>query len=167
VATLFSYVVDHDLGFAPNPYSGYCTLVHCKFGGVNGKRNIVESADAGDWILGSGGKSKDSAGNGKLVYLMRVDETLTFQQFLSDTRFRGRSDCEDFGSGNIRALISRHFFYFGRNAVDISALPNELALGLLKKGAWFRRDYPSQKVTQLAKWFEQTYKPGMHGEPCS
>ena len=23
---LFSYVVDHDLGFAPNPFGGFCTL---------------------------------------------------------------------------------------------------------------------------------------------
>jgi hypothetical protein len=44
VATLFSYVVDHDLGFAPNPASGYCTLVHCKFEGKSGRRNIVELA---------------------------------------------------------------------------------------------------------------------------
>jgi hypothetical protein len=26
---LFSYVVDHDLGIAPNPVCGLCTLAHC------------------------------------------------------------------------------------------------------------------------------------------
>jgi len=93
VTTLYSYVVDHDLGFAPNPASGYCTLVHCKFGGHSGRRNIVEQADVGDWIVGTGGTSKDSAGHGKLIYLMRVDEKLPFQRFLADARFRGRRDC--------------------------------------------------------------------------
>jgi hypothetical protein len=62
MATLFSYVVDHDLGFAPNPASGYCTLVHCKFGGHRTRRNIVELANEGDWLIGTGGGSKESSG---------------------------------------------------------------------------------------------------------
>lgn len=45
-ASLFSYVVDHDLGFAPNPEGDYCTLVDCKFGGRAGHKNIVELAAA-------------------------------------------------------------------------------------------------------------------------
>lgn len=27
---LFSYIVTHDAGFAPNPFWGYCTLACCK-----------------------------------------------------------------------------------------------------------------------------------------
>ena len=27
---LYSYVLRKDTGFAPNPYSGYCTLACCK-----------------------------------------------------------------------------------------------------------------------------------------
>lgn len=81
---LFSYVVDHDLGFAPNPYGGYCSLVHCKFGGAGGRRNIVEMASPGDWILGSGGAGPESAGVNRIVYLMRVDEKLSFSRFLAD-----------------------------------------------------------------------------------
>jgi hypothetical protein len=86
---LFSYVVDHDLGFAPNPYLGYCTLVHCKFSDAEGRRNIVELAEIGDWILGTDGSNRQSAGNGKLIYLMRVDEKPTFEEFLADRRFHG------------------------------------------------------------------------------
>lgn len=166
MATLFSYVVDHDLGFAPNPYSGYCTLVHCKFSGGSGRRNIVESAKVGDWVLGAGGQNKQSAGNGKLIYLMRVDETPPFNAFLADARFQGREDCKDFEHGNEFALISRHFFYFGRNAVDIAVLPPDLANGLFKKGAGFRRDYPPDRLERLAKWFDRNYQIGMHGDPC-
>ena len=58
MASLFSYVVDHDLGFAPNPLDGFCTLVHCKFGGAGGPVNIVELAEEQDWVLGSGGQSE-------------------------------------------------------------------------------------------------------------
>ena len=164
--TLFSYVVDHDLGFAPNPYAGYCTLVHCKFGGSTGRRNIVELAELGDWVVGTGGRSKDSAGHGKMIYLMRVDEKLPFRKFLSDRRFQGRSDCEDFGGGNQFALISRRYFYFGKNALPISSLPKRLAANLTKRGAGFRSDYPIEMVRELGKWFRKNYEIGMHGDPA-
>jgi hypothetical protein len=166
VATLFSYVVDHDLGFAPNPSSGYCTLVHCKFGGNLGRRNIVEQAQVGDWIVGTGGRSKDSAGHGRVIYAMRVDEKLPFARFLSDSRFRGRRDCKDFGSGNIFALISQRYFYFGKNALNLSSLPRAFVTDLVKRGPGFRHDYPANKIKRLTKWFERKYKLGVHGDPC-
>jgi hypothetical protein len=51
---LFSYVVDHDNGFAPNPFGGLCTLAKCKYG-TPAKRNVVELANEGDWVIGTGG----------------------------------------------------------------------------------------------------------------
>lgn len=164
--TLFSYVVDHDFGFAPNPFDGFCTLVHCKFGGTSGRRNIVELAEAGDWIIGTGGQGKDSAGNGRIVYLMRVDEKLAFGEFLSDKRFRGRRDCEDHGDGNEFALISERFFYFGRNALPVSDLPATLATNIAKLGPGYRRDYPPKRLGALVAWFARRYKNGLHGDPC-
>jgi hypothetical protein len=164
---LFSYVVDHDLGFAPNPHSGYCTLVHCKFSPPGHRRNIVELADTGDWILGTGGSGKQSAGKGKLVYLMRVDEKLAFDRFLADRRFQGRSDCEDFGNDNRFALISERFFYFGKNALSISCLPHSLAAHLTKTGPGFRSDLPEDKIMDLIERISRHYKVGIHGDPCA
>jgi hypothetical protein len=54
VPTLFSYVLQHDLGFAPNPSGDFCSLAKCKFGSA-AKRNIIELAEEGDWIAGTGG----------------------------------------------------------------------------------------------------------------
>ena len=154
------------MGFAPNPTSPYCTLVHCKFGGVNGRPNIVELAEVGDWILGTGGSNKSrSAGHGKIIYLMRVDEQISFTDFLTDRRFRGRRDCKDRGWRNKFALISQRYFYFGKNAVDISELPRDFAVRLEKLGPYFRRDYPPDKINRLVEWFERNYKIGMHGDP--
>jgi hypothetical protein len=167
VATLFSYVVDHDLGFAPNPYDGFCTLVHCKFGGVGGQPNIVELAEEEDWGLGSGGQSKQSAGNGKIIYLMRVDEKLAFPQYLQDARFQGRADCIDRGLGNKFALVSWTYFYFGKNALSVSELPSAVVPTLLKKGIGFRRDLPEATLNRLTAWFSRTYEIGMHGDPCA
>lgn len=122
MTTLFSYVVDHDEGFAPNPFGGFCTLAKCKYRKGN-RRNIVELAQIGDWVAGTGGQNlKKSAGNGKLIYAMRVDEKLTLAAYYVDLRFQGRADNTRDDSDKIDrfVLISQHFFYFGRNAIDIA-----------------------------------------------
>lgn len=59
-----SYVIDHDLGFAPNPFHRVCTLSACK-------PLIRRHASLGDYVAGTG-----SIPNGlkdRLVYWMRVD----------------------------------------------------------------------------------------------
>jgi hypothetical protein len=78
--SLFSCVVDHDLWISPNPYGPFCTLVKCKFG-KGGRKNIVELANVGDWIVGTGGVSRSGAGHGKLIYAMRIDEKLALDEY--------------------------------------------------------------------------------------
>jgi hypothetical protein len=81
---VYSYVVARDYGFAPNPFHGWCTLATCK-------PDIRKTAQAGDWIVGTGSATKGRAG--RAVYAMRVEETLTFEQFWKDPRFlRKRPD---------------------------------------------------------------------------
>ena len=167
MSLLYSYVVDHDTGFAPNPRGSYCTLVHCKFQGTSKYRNIVELAEKGDWILGTGGRSKQSAGNNKIIYLMRIDDKLPFQSYLSDKRFIGRDDCKDLSKGNKFALVSKTFYYFGNNALDISKLPGALRANLVKRGPRYRKDYPLRRLEKLRKWFSGKYKIGAHGKPCA
>lgn len=75
---LYSYVVARDYGFAPNPFFGFCTLATCK-------PNIRKTAQVGDWVIGTGSKSKGR--EGYLVYAMRVSETMTFDQYWADPRF--------------------------------------------------------------------------------
>jgi Nucleotide modification associated domain 2 len=122
---LYSYVVEHDNGHAPNPYFGVCTLCRCKF---EGRRNIVPLAKEGDWVIGTGGASKRSAGHGKLVYAMRVDEKLTRWEYFTDRRFKQKKPVKtgtyeqtrgdnvsphgDFEKHEQFALLSRHFYYW-------------------------------------------------------
>lgn len=77
--TLFSYVIEHDLGFAPNPFHRVCTLACCK-------PQIRKVAKAGDLILGTGAAGPKLTGH--LCYWMRVDELLTFDEYWNDHRFR-------------------------------------------------------------------------------
>lgn len=75
---LYSYVIPRDYGFAPNPYFGYCTLATCK-------PRIRKTAQVGDWVCAFG--SSNTMLSEKLVVLMQVDETLTFDQYWDDERF--------------------------------------------------------------------------------
>jgi hypothetical protein len=77
--TIFSYVIEHDLGFAPNPFHGVCTLACCK-------PKIRKKAKIGDYILGMGAVRPKLRGH--ICFWMRVDEIMTFDEYWIDARFR-------------------------------------------------------------------------------
>lgn len=76
---LYAYTITRDLGFAPNPFHGNCTLATCKPG-------IRKSANIGDWILGIGGANLSSV-KGKCILLMKVTEKMNFDLYWKDPRF--------------------------------------------------------------------------------
>lgn len=80
---LHSYVVRYDSGFAPNPFYDYCTLATCK-------PKIRSAAKIGDWIVGSGSKSAHASQAGRLVYAMRVQEALSWDEYSTDPRFQSK-----------------------------------------------------------------------------
>lgn len=75
---LYSYVIKRDYGFAPNPFGNICSLATCK-------PQIRKSAVVGDWIAGFGGAN--TLISQKMVFLMRVDEICTFDEYWNDSRF--------------------------------------------------------------------------------
>ena len=72
----YSYVVARDYGFAPNPFNGILTLAACK-------PVIRKGADVGSFVIGFTNKEN---GN-KLLYMMKVSEVCTFDQYWKDSRF--------------------------------------------------------------------------------
>lgn len=170
---LFSYVVDHDLGFAPHPFGGCCSLAKCKHGTIRCKsgtmkRNIVEMAQEGDWIAGTGGVDlTKSAGHGKLIYAMRVDEKLPLGEYCRAMR-GNRIDAEHEDDEDSRfALISHHYFYFGRHAIDVSEIPRRhLDHRFEKTGPGYRCDFTEGFISDFAKWLKANFKVGVHGPPC-
>lgn len=72
----YSYVVARDFGFAPNPFNGVLTLATCK-------PIVRKGAEVGDFVIGVTPKW---LGN-KLLYMMKVSEVLTFDQYWKDERF--------------------------------------------------------------------------------
>ena len=76
----FTYKIDHDFGLAPNPFWGYCTLAICK-SSIRRNRNL----NIGSWVFGTGSVKLKNLH--KFIYAMRVDETLTFNEYWNDPRF--------------------------------------------------------------------------------
>ena len=75
---LHSYVVEHDMGFAPNPFHGICTLAACK-------PQIRKHAKIGEYVIGTGTTKRGI--QGRLVYLMRISEIKNFDEYWNEKRF--------------------------------------------------------------------------------
>ncbi len=76
---IFVYVLKFDSGFAPNPFHGWCTLACCK-------PAIRRTSRPGDWIVGL---TPRALGN-RVAYAMRVAESLSFEEYWSDPRFKSK-----------------------------------------------------------------------------
>ncbi|GAB6065516.1 hypothetical protein JCM9492_06080 [Aquifex pyrophilus] len=78
-----TYKMTNDKGFAPNPFHGYLILATCKPG-------IRRKAEVGEWICGFDSKKLSGSPSGKerLVYVMKVEEKLSFDEYYEDPRFQ-------------------------------------------------------------------------------
>lgn len=77
----FRYKLEHDYGFAPNPFHGTMSLATCK-SGIRKNKNLR----IGDWIIGLGSKAMGNTHH--LVYAMKLEEKITFDQYWIDPRFQ-------------------------------------------------------------------------------
>jgi len=105
----YSYRIDHDKGFAPNPDEGICTVSGCK-------SNTVEKwIEPGGWMIGIGG---DNTGKSdKLIYAMEVEEKLGYREFAK--RYPQKSEYLSENKAGENVLISEKFYYLGDKAIDL------------------------------------------------
>lgn len=96
---LYSYVIKRDYGFAPNPFWHICSLATCK-------PQIRERALKGDWIAGFG--AANTPISRELVFLMRVDEICTFDEYWEDSRFEVKKPCFD---GNYQQCYGDNIYH--------------------------------------------------------
>lgn len=186
---LYSYIVTHDTGFAPNPFWGCCTLANCK-------PVIRRAASEGDWIVGL---SRKADGN-RVVYAMKVDEIIDFATYFRDARFMGKRPdftksavvykCGDniyepLSNGNFRqlrsthssgehenpktkahdlkgrnVLIGRKYVYFG---IDGPELPPDLEV--LKVGRAHKCRFTREVVESFIAFISR-FKGGVIGRPA-
>lgn len=76
VERLYSYIVTHDTGFAPNPFKGICTLACCK---PTIRRSVGNrwNRERDVWIIGLTPRKLRN----KVLYIMKVDEVLSFEEY--------------------------------------------------------------------------------------
>jgi len=79
---LFSYRMTDDTGFAPNPFFGFLTLATCK-------PLIRKKKGKGVYIAGFTSKELcgDPPGQERLVYIMKVTDKITFDEYWADERY--------------------------------------------------------------------------------
>lgn len=182
---LFSYIVKHDKGLAPNPFFGYCTLAVCT------PNHMGIRAEKGDWIAGF----TTAARNNRLVYAMKVDERMHFNDYFNDPRFQ-RKKPDLSGSWKQRCgdniyyqtdgawcqlpspyhyrqkdlqkdtkhpyvFIGRDYFYFGNKSVE---MPNEFTV-LIWKRQGCSSNFDSDLVEKFIGWLKNNNNFGKIGEP--
>lgn len=181
---LCSYTVPHDCGFAPNPFWGYCTLAACT------PNHQGVKVQAGDWIAGFEPVDR----GGKLVYVMKVSETMSFDAFFHDRRFQRkkprlegtwRQRCGDniyHRSEEGWKQLPSPFHSAPEKAKDIKypsvfiaeefyyfgekAVPVPSYLDSLRfKRQGCKCSHPPSLVESFLDWLRTTHRPGIHGRP--
>ncbi|MEO1903844.1 MAG: hypothetical protein ABGX87_19010 [Alcanivorax sp.] len=77
---LYIYSITRDLGFAPNPFHGVCTLATCK-------PKIRAGANVGDWVIGLAGHTIKGHYK-KCIFIMQVSERMSFTEYWNDERYQ-------------------------------------------------------------------------------
>ncbi len=187
---LFSYIVRHDDGVAPNPFHGICTLTICK-------PVIRRTAKVGDWIVGLG-SANSPIGNmsGKVIYAMRITEKLILGEYDSFCRAHYPEKIPNWDSNNFKekvgdciydysdpsnpkirksvhneknmdkdlrgknSLISNEFYYFGNDPIP---LPEHLK-GIIKQGQGHKSKSNEDYIEDFISWI-RTQKRGINGDP--
>lgn len=188
---VFSYVVEHDVGFAPNPFHRICTLAACK-------PRIRKVAKPGDIIIGTG--AREAAG--RLIYWAMIDEVITIDQYWNDDRYKNKkvvmngSKMQQYGDniyyhsklGEVmhtdsfhsdinggespenkkrdtgttkNVLISKDFLYLGHEAKKI---PKDLS-HFVKKGPSHKSCFAKEDIEEMVRWLRSNNRSGMVGRP--
>jgi len=189
---LYTYVLAHDTGFAPNPFWGICTLACCK-------PVIRRTAKKGDWVLGIGRKKY---GN-KLIYAMEVtEEPISYLKYFNDKQYEKKipdfskkglvykcgdniykplsngeykqlesmhsiGEIEDFETkkhdlGGNNVLISNFFYYFGSKPKDI--INQNKKLEPLRVGRAHKCNFDEEVIEEFFKIIK-TFSKGVNAPP--
>lgn len=102
---IFSYVLRHDYGLAPNPFGGHCTLAVCK-PGIRKNKNLK----LGDWIIGIAGQTLGKPNH--LIYAMQVEEKIAFDDYWEDPRFSYKKPIEN---GSLVQMYGDNFYHIDKD----------------------------------------------------
>jgi hypothetical protein len=183
----YSYVIRSDSGFAPNPFWHYCTLACCKpiirknancgdwvIGTGSSKSvgnnrlvyamKITEKIDFDEYSKNEKYKCKIPSA----TPMQRCGDNIYYKDEDGDWKIRdGAYHTEkniktDINKGMF-VLISDHYYYFGRNAIEIP----EKYQSLIKKGPGHKSNFSIEIIEDFVNWLEGKTPMGIHGNPFS
>ncbi|MBK7886887.1 MAG: hypothetical protein IPJ86_06145 [Bacteroidetes bacterium] len=93
---LYSYIIKHDGGAAPNPFWGLCTLTICK-------PAIRRTARIGDWVIGTGSKNSKLS-DGKIYDL---SDSIVYAMKITD--IKSLSDYDTYCNTNLKEKVPKWF----------------------------------------------------------
>ena len=109
---IYSYMIDHDFGLAPNPFGKYCTIAVCK-PTIRKSKNL----NINDWIIGTGSKSLEKSSGfscvRKLIFAMKVSEIIDLNSYWHDPRFEYKKPIMN---GTLTTMFGDNFYYLDENA---------------------------------------------------
>lgn len=183
---IFSYVIKHDAGFAPNPFGSFLTLATCK-------PSIRKRARKGDFVVGTG--SASTVGNRKMVFAAQIDKVIPLEEYGTlpaykvkrpsnrgvwwrrhgdniyikiDGKWKLRHNDHHFKDDMVRdisgknVLICKRFWYFGGSAIELPDKFNEI----IKKGPGHKRINDELLVNCFVDWLTTLPEgEGRHGTP--
>jgi hypothetical protein len=159
---LYSYLMTHDSGFAPNPFFGYLTLATCM-------AEIRRTKKVGDWVAGFASKAlvkkchalDFTIPHQGLIYLMEIGEVLPMDTYFHDLRFqdkkavplgscdtmkeRGDNIYHQDGRGNFRQLENDN-----HDAGELLKDTSGKNVLIAKKFYYFGRDCPVPAASWLS-----------------
>lgn len=185
MSKLYTYIVTHDTGFAPNPFFQWCTLA------VSTPNHMHAKANKGDWIAGF--FQRENAY--QLLYVMEIEQRLKLDEYFNHPDFqckkpdlqgtreqkcgdnfyshengiwlqhptqyhRGETHKKKDTHHNPPVFTARKYWYFGKNAVD---LPHEFKTLIGTQSIQVNHPVP-EKVLAFKYWVEG-YKTGMYAYP--
>jgi len=99
MSSVFVYAISYDLGFAPNPFGGMCSLACCK-------PRIREQARLGDWVVGMTGTRLKPAM--RCIFAMEVTGEATFDEYWNNTDFASRRPVRN---GSQKKLVGDNIYH--------------------------------------------------------
>lgn len=185
MSNLYTYVMRHDAGLAPNPFSGMCTLAVCT------PNHQGSRVNPGDWIAGVSDKRRGY----RLIHVMEVDERIHMNDYFGDPRFANKrpvmsgtpeqrcgdnfysqdsagrwvqhpnryhvgQDALDQDTRHPWVFVAKRFWYLGREAVEMPVRYMALFGG---RGA--RVNHTPELVADFRSWVKANLVEGMNAMP--
>jgi len=183
---ILSYVLNSDVGLAPNFQGNIGTLAVCK-------PVVRATAKTGDIILGM---SNSAHGRNRVIYAMTVDEKISFEEFFKDPRFEVKKPISgnEFGDNFFKSsfalspafnsaahynkpekiaadlkgpvLVGHNFWYFGADAPELPEVLKDTKLAVFgMNGRRGHRVTTDEKtINSFCKWLFK-FEQGVHSHP--